>query len=121
MNEVTDMTRATGTLSNIRTFDNKYGTLLTGWFEKRVPAVTREGIDYDRLVFSTNVVTTNPEIIKHISQLDLARVDTKYTPTLVLEGNMENNSYYAKEDTAKTNKIYKSQLVIESVTLVPVA
>ncbi|CAB4177307.1 hypothetical protein UFOVP999_26 [uncultured Caudovirales phage] len=121
MNEVKDMTRQTGTLSNIRTFDNKYGTLLTGWFEKRVPAITKEGEPYDRLVYSTNVVSTNPEIIKHITQLDLARVNTKYTPTLVLEGSMENNSYYAKEDTAKTNKIYKTQLVIESVSLLPTA
>jgi len=117
MNEITRKTTEIGTLSNIKTFDNQYGTLLTGWFESREPALNKDGETYQKLVYSTNVISVNPEIIKHITQLDTARVDTKYTPVLVLEGKMANNTYYAKEDTAKTNKIYKTQLVVESVSV----
>ena len=113
-----DSTTITGTIKNIKVYTNTRGTLLKGWFDKREVSTLPDGTpDRSKYVFGTNIITTDPEVIATLMQLDKARVNTEFTPKLTLTGSLSTWFDNRPEAKAKGGVVSQQQLVVESVSV----
>lgn len=80
----------TGTLKNIKTFNNPGSQpLVTAWFDQREVSRMSDGTADRRVyVMGIQIIARDPEEIKTLQELDNARQGTDYTPLVTLKGRL---------------------------------
>jgi hypothetical protein len=82
-NEVT----ITGTIKNIKTYNNQRGTLLTGWLDQReVSRFTNDTADRQVYVVGMNIIALDDSVIGEI--LGEAKAGTESTQPITLTGRL---------------------------------
>jgi len=118
MNYDKDITIMTGTIKNIKVYTNTKGTFLKGWFDKRITSTFPDGTpDKTKYVAGIEVNSTNTEVIATLMQLDKARVNTDYTPTLTIVGDLTTWFDNRPETQAKSGgkPVSRDQIVVDLV------
>ena len=105
-NEIT----ITGTITNVKTYTNDKGTLLTGWFDQRDVSRTSDG-SADRLIYvvGMNIVALDDSTVGEI--LGATKAGTEQSMPITLTGRMRTR-FDSRPNIAR-DKQYAPQLQLE--------